>query len=476
MTSVPSRLPLLSGSSFYISLIVAVLFLIPACKTQQEAKTDITDKSTDPVAQDQDTLRIDLPDIDSLLANIDSFRLKDRYNIAYILPFYLDSLSQDSLKENPDYFYQDAEMAAKFYLGAKTALDSLERLGFNAKVHVFDSENSLGNIVGLKKSGALDSMDLIIGPIYNSNVRYLSKWAKQKEKILVNPLSPTSGLAKDNPWFIQINPSIPTHIESLFSLLKYKFATDNKIIINQPIKNELNYQSLWKDLAIRHNVESDSIKSAVEFPKVPIDSLAFKYLILGEEENDLLKENKLIEDTLFTNMLQDSVRNILIINSIDRTFISRLNRNLYKLSDEYEITVIGLPVWSAVEDFRMDYLEKFNLHYSGDFYIDSSFYNSNFYKNTIDSLYMHPNAYFLKGYDISMWMGLGLMKYGLDMNTELIDEQLKGIHTSFRLGNTYELAKDSSKSMNYLENKYVHLLNISDYIIHDVRKTNKEIK
>lgn len=472
MTSVPSRHPLLSGNSFYISLIIAVLFLIPACKTQQEAKTDITDKS---IEQDKtpDSLLVEEPtDTDSLLVEIDSFRLKDRYNIAYILPFYLDSLPQDSLIENPGYFYKDAEMAAKFYLGAKTALDSLERLGFNAKVHVFDSENSLGKIVGLKKSGALDSMDLIIGPIYNSNIRYLSKWAKQREKILVNPLSPTSGLAKGNPWFIQINPSIPTHIENLFSLLKHKFTADNKIIINQPVKNELNYQSLWKNLAAMHNAESDS----VEFPKVPVDSITFKYLILGEDENDLLKENKLIEDTLFTSMLQDSTHNILIINSIDRRFISRLNRNLFKLSDEYEITVVGLPVWSSVEDFRMDYLEKFNIHFSGDFYIDSNFYSSNFYQQTIDSFYMHPNAYFLKGFDISMWMGQGLMKYGLDMNTGLIDEKLKGIHTSFSLGCTYESGEDSTKTMNYLENKYVHLLNISDYIIHDVRKTNKEIK
>jgi hypothetical protein len=455
----------------------AVSFLAPACKTQEEAKTDITDKTTEPAVQDQDTLRIDLPNIDSLLANIDSFRFKDSYNIAFVLPFYLDSLSQDSLRENPKYFYSDAEMAAKFYLGAKLAIDSLQKLGLNAKVHVFDSENKLGTLVAIKKSGALDSMDLIIGPIYNSNVRYLSKWAKRQEKILVNPLSPTAGLGKDNPWFIQINPSIPTHIENLFSLVKYQFATENKIIINQPISNELKYQGLWKNLAAEHNAEADSIKAVVEFPKVPVDSIDFKYFILSEADDDLLKENQLIEDTLFAKMLNDSSLNVLIINSIDRTFISRLNRNLYKLSDEYEILIVGLPVWNAIEDYRMDYLEKFNLHYSSNYHIDSSFYSSKLYNESIDSFYMHPSLYFLKGFDISMWMGNGLMEYGLDLNTELIDKQMKGIHNSFRLGYTYETVEgDSSKTLNYLENKYVHLLNISDYIIQDVRKTNKKIK
>ena len=475
MTSVPSRLLQLSGSSLLLSILFFSLFLLPACKTQKETGDDITDKSIE--QEKNDSIVADEPiDTDSLLTEVDSFRLKDNYNIAFILPFYLDSLSIDSLREKPDYFYPNAAMATKFYLGAKFALDSLQKIGFSAKIHVFDSENSLGKIVGLKKSGALDTMDLIIGPVYNSNVKYLAKWAKQREKIIVNPLSPTAGLSEDNPWFIQINPSIPTHIENLFSLLKYNFASDNKIIINQPIRNELKYQGFWKNLATKHNTISDSIIKAVEFPKVPVDSIKFNYFILGEDDDDILKENKLIEDSLFANLLQDSVRNILIINSIDRTFISRLNRNLYKLSDEYEITVVGLPVWNAVEDFRMDYLEKFDLHYSGDYHIDSSFYNSKYYQQTIDSFHMHPNAFFLKGFDITMWMGKGLIKYGLDMNTELINKQLKGIHSSFRLGYTYESGEDSTKTMNYLENKYVHLLNISDYIIQDVRKTNKEIK
>lgn len=473
MTSAPNHHRLLNGNSILLSTLFIILFLLPACKTQKGAGDDITDTSIDKVQED--TVIVLTPTADSLLVEMDSFRVKDKYNIAYILPFYLDSLAQDSLNENPDFFYSNAEMATKFYLGSKLALDSLEKLGLNAKIHVFDSENNLGKIVSLKKSGTLDSMDIIIGPVYNGNVRYLANWAKLNEKILVNPLSPTAGLSEDNPWFIQINPSITTHIENLFELVKDQFSKENLIVINRPIKNELAYRNLWDQLSNTHNSWADSILKAVEFPKVPVDSINFKHFSISEVNEELIKENQLLEDTSLVKILNDSVTNVLIINSLDRTFINRLNRNIYKLADEYNVLVVGLPVWSTLEDFRMDYLEKFNLHYSSDYNIDSSFYSSDFYQTSLDSFHMHTNPFYIKGFDISMWLGLGLMQYGLDLNTELIDMELEGIHNNFKLGYTYEMKNDSSKTLNYLENKYVHLLNISDYTIVDLRK-NKSIK
>ncbi|MEX2588730.1 MAG: hypothetical protein WD334_00910 [Chitinophagales bacterium] len=412
--------------------------------------------------------------IDSLLSDIDSFETKDRYNIAFVLPFFLDSLKSDSLKKQAHYFFDDASMSLNFYLGATLALDSLKNMGLNADVHVFDSKNNLGQLVQLKKTGALDSMDLIIGPVYNSNVRYMAKWARQNKKIIINPLSPTADLTKDNPWFIQINPSINTHIENLFELLRFKFPKENKILINRPITNELNYRELWEKLAVQHNTIADSIKKAVEFPKFPLDSVKLKHFIITEEDDKMIRKNQLEEDSIFVNLLQEDSLNILILNTIDRAFISKLNRNLYKLSENYEILVVGLPVWNALEDFRLDYVERFQLHYSSDYHIDTNFYKSSVYQFALDSLYINPGAFFIKGFDITMWMGQGLMQYGLDLKTELHKDKLDGFHNKFRLKSNFTDPADTSNRVNYLENSYVHLLYISGYQIKNARKPIKE--
>lgn len=470
MISVQSPLQLLSGNKFLLAIIVFSALCFSACKTQEKSgKTDITDTRIDEFSEEEiEEIVEETPS--TAPSKSDSFEIKESYNIAYVLPFYFDSLSIDSLRENEHYFYKDAKMASEFYLGSKLALDSLAKLGFSANVHVFDSENSLGKLVELKKSGALDSMDLIIGPIYNSNVRYLAKWAKSKGIILVNPLSPTADLANENPKFIQMNASISTHILNLFELIRDKYATENKIIINRPIKNELEYQNLWKQMAEQHNAKSNSIKKEVEFPKEVVDSIKFKYLVLDESYDRVLRETRLSEDSSFVQMLKEDTLNVLIVNTIDRAYISRLNINLFKLSSKYKILVIGLPVWSTIENFRLDYVQEFNLNYSSDYFIDSSFYHSELYNYVVETYSMLPDLYFIKGYDISMWMGLNLMDFGLDMATAAINKERVGIHNNFKLGYNTEAILDSTNKLNYLENKHVQLLNIKDYIIRNVRK------
>lgn len=472
MTSVQNHLQLLNGNNKLSILLLAILF-IASCKTNDVPRTDITDKS--PSVAISDTIEIpDIPAPDSLMGQTDTFNRKDIYNIAFILPFYLDSLTGDSLvKRDKDYFHEDAAMAVNFYLGAKLALDSLKKLGLNAKIHVFDSENNLGQMVEIRKSGKLDSMDMIIGPVYNGNIRYLAKWTAKKEIMLVNPLSPTANLTEDNPWFIQINPSIYTHIENLFELLSSKYASSNKIIIDRPIENEVSYLKLWETLAQRHNTKMDSIKRFIEFPKTSTDSIKLKHYLFNEEGNKVLKTNSLNEDSSFVGLLKKDKVNVLILNTIDKAFISRLNQNIFKVSEEYDIVVLGFPVWNALKDFRLDYVERYRLHYSSDYHVDTAFYSSEMYHNTIDSFYTEPGPYFIKGFDITLWMGKGLLNYGLDLLSELNKSQLEGIHNNFRLKNSLKDPNDSNSPVNYLENSYVHLLYIDDYQIKNARKTVK---
>ncbi len=112
--------------------------------------------------------------------------LRGSYNIAVLLPFYLSENSTrteiDSSKSvkgkkiynymnrSDDWIYPRSLGFVEMYEGILLAADTLRALGLNINVHVFDIKNDTVEVVRLIRSGKLDNMDLIIGPVHSGNL------------------------------------------------------------------------------------------------------------------------------------------------------------------------------------------------------------------------------------------------------------------------------------------------------------------
>ena len=114
------------------------------------------------------------------------FKKKDEYSIALLLPFYLDK-PEGANKAVSDY-------ATEFYMGAKIAMDSLERLGFKAKLFIYDSKNDSASVKSILNKKEFASMDMVIGPLFPDKMGIVAEWCKKNKVRFVCPVASNAAI------------------------------------------------------------------------------------------------------------------------------------------------------------------------------------------------------------------------------------------------------------------------------------------
>ena len=119
----------------------------------------------------------------------------DEIKIALLMPYYItrnDTMFNDfkDTTEINSLYYKSSEVALSFHVGVNLALDSLRKIGVKAVLYTFDTNNDTIKTKAIIDSGALDDMDIIIGPLHVKNFNILCReYGNNKDKIIINPLS-----------------------------------------------------------------------------------------------------------------------------------------------------------------------------------------------------------------------------------------------------------------------------------------------
>ena len=146
-------------------------------------------------------------------------------------------------------------MALEFMQGINLAFDSVNKIGMNINVHVLDTRNDSAKVVEIIKSKVLDTMDLIIGPIYSRNMDLVSKkYGSDRNKILVSPLSKSSEFLKNHTSTYQINTPFKNQSKILSDFIEEKFNSQNIIIC---------YDEAEKGLALYMERKLDNSKNNI---------------------------------------------------------------------------------------------------------------------------------------------------------------------------------------------------------------------
>ncbi len=66
-------------------------------------------------------------------------------------------------------------------------LTTLRSLGLNINLSVWDIKQDTIALTGLISSGALDNMDLIIGPVYSNNSALIAPYANERKYLWYHP-------------------------------------------------------------------------------------------------------------------------------------------------------------------------------------------------------------------------------------------------------------------------------------------------
>ena len=308
-----------------------------------------------------------------------------KYKIALLLPFYKnlnDTLvaSFDDKEEAEDIILGKSKMALEFMQGVEFALDSIEKLGIEIHLNVIDTRNDSAKMIEVIRSRVLDTMDLIIGPIYSRNMDLVSKkYGNDKSKTLISPLSKSSEFLKNQISTVQINTPFKNQSKIISDFIEEKYNSKDIIIC---------YDESEKGLAL------------------------FLERKLNKSSNNIIKMNM-----IYTHI--DSIRDqfldtqIVILPSNNRAFVSRMLGTLGGIDSVF--TVFGL---SNIKNY--DHLDIENLMHLDVHFPDPYYFNQHIKKDSIflygfeEKFLLTPSRFSFVAYNIMMHFCVDEMRYDFD--------------------------------------------------------------
>lgn len=370
-----------------------------------------------------DTLSASLKEI--LQQAFDSTK-KNHFTIALMLPFYVEhnrEITENIGALQDKSVYPKSRFAIEFYNGFLFALDSISTPNKSFEVLVYDTngDDSL-RILKLLKQIEGKPLDLIIGPLYQSNYEIIAQYGKRNNIPVVSPVKQPNKLLLGNEMAFKAIPSQANVVECISTLLVDSFKTANIIALEHANSTE---KSLIESL-------NKAYKNKMLLNTS--DTLAFTPI------------NKLKLDRNFADLVakfSPSKNNVVFVPSSRQAYItdlisyltSTLNRRDYK---DYTITLIGLEEWLTYENIELNSFDLLNVYLPVHSYID---YHDSATANVINKFVaqkeFYPSTVSLLAFDMAYYFGTCLMKYGTIVNPVITNSyNHSGISMNFNFRKT----------------------------------------
>ena len=328
-------------------------------------------------------------DSDFRISTLPSYELDTtKIKVALLLPFYLDF--NDSLKvnnNNKNLVYPKSKVALDFYFGFQLAIDSLTELGYNIDLMVLDVPND-SVFESILTSNVLYDREYIFGPIYIRQFEELAKfYGYDTEKKLISPLSYMSVKNK----YLNIFQSVPLSYVQIDALIDYLLHTNNS--------DEL--------ILLGQDREDDLISYAKK--KLSLQIMNRRCQVFTFDKNQLSNR-----DLLKSKLKSD--KNIMIIPSNDRSFVSRLLPTLGSMEDTV-FTIYGLNTWNRFDNLDYYDLVNLNVHMPSIFMNDNSQFYSDFVNNYYQKYFSYPEKYAYSAYQQCLYFLSSEFRVLLDFKT-----------------------------------------------------------
>src|SRR5678815_1217157 len=301
-----------------------------------------------------------------------------KQKIAVFIPLYLDSAFDATNTYRYDKnFPKFINPGLEFYEGVQLALDSLTKEKVPLEVFVYDTRSVQRNLLE-----QINEIDTAVGLII-AHANAQENWVLAGEAMLrkipyINVNLPNDGGVVNNPYFVMLNPSLRTHVESVYRYVQKYYSVGTTTVLRKKGQMEDLIKTYLDDYS----------KSTASVP------LKLKYVDL----TDSFTVKQLLP------FLDSNRQNTFIAASLDDNFNRRLITQLALAGRSYKTSIIGMPTLDNLDrEFSKSEFKGPEIIYGHPFYhakTDKLSTEINNHFNT--KLYARPSDMVFRGYEV-MW-------------------------------------------------------------------------
>lgn len=364
---------------------------------------------------------------------------RKRYKVALMVPLYLYEAEGSSMtperknKARPLAFLQFYE---GFVMAARKITD---QKGMKLDLTVIDVTESVSSAQQAVEQIEGQDIDMIVGPFFSKAFSVVESYAKDKDIILVNPLTRRDSITTGNPNVIKVKPGGYGRILEMASLVKNHYNNANVFILSKEKDEDIPYLDLLEE-QLNKVVNNEVVISNEDFleyarkesRRMEMGNKTVATIdVEGQTYSTSDLENGTVKDVVLANPVKrysnrnigglrselSGVRdNVIFAYGNDNVFATQILNSLKSSANRYPITLVAMTDWSKLEKLLVENLLQMNAIYVSDFFVD---YNDPDVKRFVLDFRRkygcEPQNYAFEGYDVGWYFLNALMNYGTDM-------------------------------------------------------------
>ena len=358
---------------------------------------------------------------------------EEKYQVAVMLPFYLEKNDEEfyidsseyddngkkiyeKVYYSPYYIYPRSKAMVEFYEGLLLSVDSLKQTGLSVNLNVFDTRNDTAKIKKLLKDPEMQTMDLIIGPIYNPEIKLVSEFSKAHGIDMILPLSDNLSFIYDNPNLFQVYPSYEAQIEEYAKYVS-TFRDKNIIIVHDGDSIGYNNIQMVKDRIFSY-LSVDTI----------VNNIQFKEVVFTDSIN------------VFQHAIDKDISNVFVVPSNNEAFVTDVVTKLNTLKTfGSDISVVGLSRWQRFSNVDPEYYFNLNLSLATPFFIDYHHEDvKKFVSKYRETYKTEPAQMAIHGYDVGLYFLSALKNYGTNFSNCIVNYDVDLLQAKYKFVRWYQ--------------------------------------
>jgi ABC-type branched-subunit amino acid transport system substrate-binding protein len=320
---------------------------------------------------------------------------KEVYKVAVMLPFVYETLDVDTRKKKNQFVLD-------IYNGIRMAARKLRSQGKDVEIFAYDTRRDYATTAEILEKDEMKSMDLIIGPLYPGPLQIVQDFVFRNKINMINPLSNNPDVINNNPFAFLFKPSYATLGNAIAEYAVEEVRNPYGIIL---------YGESEADSIMAHSYKETFEQSAFEIVLMEKIYAANRRRILDILTTSGKKlQNSDDEEEVELTIAADSVGSIFVASD-DDLIITRVFSGIETRKDS--MLIFGSEKWLEIKAIDHKALERLGVSMTAPTYYDYSEEEvKRFRENYIYEHRELPSEFAIIGYDLMMFAGTALEKYG----------------------------------------------------------------